>query len=144
MDMTRTRRIGAALLVVALGAACSSSSESGTLLGEPGDETEVDQVIEIDMTDELRFSPSEINVSAGETVEFKLTNTAPSPHEFVLGPAHEHSADQQHVEDNATGEIAPGESASVFWSFPEGGEVQFACYIDGHNEAGMTGTVTVE
>ena len=134
--------IGAVLMLVVLGAACSSS-ESGTSLGEPGDEAEVDQVIEIDMTDELRFDPSEIDVSAGQTVEFRLTNVAPSPHEFVLGPAHEHSDDMQHTEGNATGAVEPGESASVFWSFPEAGEVQFACYIDGHNEAGMTGTVTV-
>jgi uncharacterized cupredoxin-like copper-binding protein len=94
------------------------------------------------MTDELRFDPSEIDVSAGETVEFRLTNTASSPHEFVIGP-HEHSAGMQHTQDNATGEIEPGESASVVWSFPESGVATFACYIDGHNEAGMTGTVTV-
>lgn len=143
MKTTRASISGVALLTIVLSGGCSSSG-SGELLGEPGDEADVAQVIEIDMTDALRFDPSEIEVAAGETVEFKLTNTAPSPHEFVLGPAHEHSDDMQHAEENATGAIEPGESTSVIWSFPEGGEVQFACYIDGHDEAGMTGTVTVE
>lgn len=131
----------AAMLMVAVGGACSK--EAGTDLGEPGDEADVDQVIEIDMTDKLTFDPSAIGVSAGETVEFRLTNTASSPHEFVLGPTHEHSDDMQHAEDNSTGALQPGAKASVIWSFPEAGEAAFACYIDGHNEAGMTGTVTV-
>lgn len=132
----------AALLLLVGTTACSKAG-SGEAVGEPGDEADVDQVIEIDMTNDLSFDPSEIDVSAGETVEFRLTNTASSPHEFVLGPAHEHSEGMQHAEENATGEVEPGGNASVIWSFPEAGEATFACYIDGHNEAGMTGTVTV-
>jgi len=141
MKMTRPKLMGAALALVALFGACGDDAR--TDLGEPGDAADVDRVIEIDMTDELRFDPSEIDVAAGETVEFRLTNTAPSPHEFVIGPSHEHSDDMHHGEDNATGEIEPGGSASVIWSFPESGTATFACYIDGHDQAGMTGTVTV-
>lgn len=141
MKMTRPKAMGVALALVALLGACSS--DAPTDLGEPGEAADVDRVIEIDMTDELKFDPSEIDVSAGETIEFRLTNTAPSPHEFVIGPSHEHSDDMQHSQDNATGAIDPGESASVIWSFPQPGTASFACYIDGHNEAGMTGTVTV-
>ena len=126
-----------ALLVTACG------GDSDAAIGEAGDESEVDRVIEIETTDELRFDPSEIDVDAGETIEFQITNVASSPHEFVLGPAHEHSDDMHHAEANATGEIAPGESASVIWSFPEGGETQFACHIADHDKSGMTGTVTV-
>jgi uncharacterized cupredoxin-like copper-binding protein len=129
-------------MLVAGGTACSKSG--GGDLGEPGEAADVDQVIEIEMTDQLSFDPSEIDISAGETVEFRLTNTASSPHEFVLGDNHEHSDDMQHADENATGAIEPGGHASVIWRFPETGEANFACYIDGHNEAGMTGTVSVE
>lgn len=141
MKITALRMMLAALVLVALGGACSK--EAAAELGEPGDAADVDQVIEIDMTDQLRFDPSEIDVAAGDTVEFRLTNVASSPHEFVLGPTHEHSDDMQHAEENSTGAIEAGGTASVIWSFPEAGEAAFACYIDGHNEAGMTGTVTV-
>lgn len=101
-------------------------------------------MIQIETTDELRFEPSEIEVAAGETIEFKVTNVASSPHEFVLGASEEeHSGSMEHSPDNATGEIAPGESASLIWTFPEAGEARFACHIADHDKSGMTGTVTV-
>lgn len=134
-------KIALALLALALLlGACSKSS--GTL-GEAGDPDEVDRTVELTTSDELRFSPSEIEVKAGETIQFTVTNEAGSPHEFVIGPTHEHTAGMQHMDANATGEIQPGESASVVWYFPDAGEVAFACHIAGHDKAGMTGTITV-
>ena len=141
---TRRRAIIATSLVlsVALAGACSKATQEA--LGEAADESAAERVIEISTSDELRFDPSEVSLAAGEVVEFRITNEAGSPHEFVLGPIHEHGEGMQHTESNATGEIQPGETASVFWSFPESGTVDFACYVAGHNESGMTGTVTVE
>lgn len=131
-------------LLVAIGlltsVACSTST---TPPGEPGTASEVDRVVEIEATNELRFDPSEIEGEAGETIEFKITNVASSEHEFVLGSAHEHSADMHHTETNATGTIAPGTSASVIWHFTEAGEVQFACHVADHDKQGMTGTVSI-
>ena len=141
MKMTGLRLMFVALAVAALGTACSKQPAGD--LGEAGEASQVDRVVEISMTNELRFDPSEIDASAGETIEFKLTNDANSPHEFVIGASHEHSGDMQHADENATGTLESGETGSVIWSFPESGAALFACYIDGHNEAGMTGTVTV-
>ena len=112
--------------------------------GEPGDPSEVDRVIEIDATNALEFEPSSIDVAAGETIEFKISNAADVDHEFVLGAEHEHHAGMEHGGDpGATGTIAPGGSATVVWTFPEAGEANFACYIANHNEAGMTGTIKI-
>jgi uncharacterized cupredoxin-like copper-binding protein len=130
---------GALIVVAALGG-CSKSQPA---LGEAGDEAEVDRVIEITTSDDLRFDPSEISVEAGETIEFHVTNEASSQHEFVLGPTHDHDEGMQHGDASATGAIDPGDSASVVWYFPEAGETSFACHIANHDKSGMTGTVTV-
>ena len=129
-----------ATIVLLAAVACSNDSVAA---GEPGDPSAVDRVIEIDATNELRFDPSEIEAQVGETVEFKITNVASSEHEFVLGPAHEHTGDMQHGEANATGAIQPDASASVIWHFSGAGEIQFACHIAGHDQQGMTGTVSI-
>lgn len=114
------------------------------VLGAPGDAGAVDRVITLDATNELEFEPSTIEVRAGETVELQVNNVADVDHELALGPEHEHHEGMDHSDDPAgTGRIEPGESASLVWEFTEAGEVHFACYVANHNEAGMTGTITV-
>ena len=129
-----------ATIVLLAAVACSNDTSPP---GEPGNASEVDRVIEIETTNELRFDPSEIEAEAGETIEFKITNAASSEHEFVLGPAHEHTDDMHHSAENATGAIQPDASASVIWHFTDAGETQFACHIAGHDKQGMTGTVSI-
>jgi uncharacterized cupredoxin-like copper-binding protein len=140
--MTMTVRALAALSIFALllGAACS---KDGTLMGAAGDAAAVDEVIEISTTDRLRFDPDSVTVAAGETIEFEVTNGATGEHEFVLGPLHEHTAGMQHGDPSSTGVLESGDMGSVIWTFPEAGEVTFACYVEGHNEQGMTGTITI-
>jgi uncharacterized cupredoxin-like copper-binding protein len=130
--------------VLTLGS-CGGDGGSGALTGEPGDPDQVDQSFDIETTNELRFEPDTIEVAAGETVEFVVTNVADVDHEFVLGPAHEH-AGMDHAnmsQPEMTGTVSPGESKTVVWTFTEPGEVTFACYIAAHDKAGMTGTVEI-
>lgn len=130
----------AGLLIASLGA-CSDGPE---LLGEPGAEADVDTVIEITASDELRFDPSEIEVQQGNTIEFQITNVGKSEHEFVLGPAgHQHDSSMVTEEYNSTGAIPPGETASLYWNFTISGETPFACHIAGHDTQGMTGLITI-
>lgn len=138
----KARRATQLLVTIGLLAAVACSNGTGAP-GEPGTASEVDRVVEIEATNELRFDPSEIEAEAGETIEFKITNVASSEHEFVLGSAGEHSDDMHYTEANATGTIEPGASASVIWHFTEAGEVQFACHVAGHDKQGMTGTVSI-
>ena len=136
------RMLRAALIIVAL-VVLASCSEEGTVTGEPGDPADVDELVEITTSDQLRFTPDAIEVAAGQTIEFRITNAATGEHEFVLGPAHDHEAGMVHSDPSSTGTIAPGKTAIVYWTFPEAGTVTFACYIAGHNEQGMTGTINV-
>lgn len=128
--------------LLALGA-CGGGG--GELTGEPGDAADADRVVTIDATNDLRFDPDAFDIEQGETIEFEITNVAEIDHEFVLGPLHAHDAGMHHAasDPSATGPIAPGDTASVVWTFTEAGQVDFACYIAGHNEAGMTGTIDI-
>lgn len=131
------------LMLVAPLVLAACSEKGGTVTGEAGDPADVDEVVEITTSDQLRFTPDAIEVEAGQTIEFQITNDATGEHEFVLGAAHDHEPGMMHSDPSSTGPIAPGETASVYWSFPEAGTVTFACYIAGHNEQGMTGTINV-
>lgn len=46
----------------------SSMSHSSSKIGQPGSPEQVTRVIEIDMDDQMRFTPSEIKVEKGETI----------------------------------------------------------------------------
>ena len=141
--MTKLLRTLCAVLMIVVLMMLAACSEEGTAAGEPGDPADVDEVVEITTTDQLRFTPDVIEVAAGQTVEFRITNAATGEHEFVLGPSHVHEAGMQHSDPSSTGTIAPGKMATVYWTFPETGTVTFACYVAGHNEQGMTGTINV-
>ncbi len=123
-------------------AACGSN-EPGATLGEPGDAGAVDRTIEVD-ADEFEFTPDEIEVSPGETIEFVVTNAGQVQHEFSIGTDHaHHSAGEHGAATGSTGPIDPGDSATLVWSFPDEGETEFACHIDSHDAQGMVGTLTV-
>jgi uncharacterized cupredoxin-like copper-binding protein len=145
MWRNRSRSLLAALGALLILASCGGDGGSGELTGEPGDPAQVDETFDLEANNQLRFAPDAVEVEAGQTIEFVISNVADVDHEFVLGPAHEHAGmDHENMgSSEMTGTIPPGESKTVVWTFTEPGEVTFACYIAGHNEAGMTGTVKI-
>ena len=140
MSSRLTTSIGAVLLL--LSSACGGNGE-GETLGEPGDASAVDRTIRLE-AEEFKFSMEEIEVAAGETIEFVVTNVGQVQHELSIGSDHAHHSSGEHGgATSSTGAIDPGDSATLVWSFPDAGETQFACHIDAHNEQGMVGTLTV-
>lgn len=120
-------------------------------IGRPGDPTKVDRTIEVVMDDTMKFSPAQIEVKAGETIQFLITNSGNLDHEMVIGPLSElkaHAEDMkntpgmQHVEPNMI-TLKPGQRGDLVWTFDQTGTVDFACLIPGHMEAGMVGKVKV-
>lgn len=142
LPATRSARVVVvALLLSAPIAGCSK--EGGGTLGEAGDPGEVDRTIAL-TAEEFQFTPDSVEVTKGETIEFVITNEGKSQHEFALGSIHTHDPGMQHEPSTGgTGAITPGEEATLVWSFTDAGETSFACYIAGHNEQGMTGTISV-
>ncbi len=126
-------------------AACGGGSDGPPPLGEAGDPAAANRTIQVS-AEEFKFSLEEIEVTRDETIEFVVTNDGKTAHEFSIGGGHEDSGGHDHVHGPAsgsTGAIPPGETVSLVWHFTEAGETVFACYIAGHDEQGMTGTLSV-
>lgn len=107
--------------------------------------------IEATMAD-FKFTPTEWSVAAGEEITIDLTNDGALVHEWVIlqpGVQISSEAELPETEEELLAdfvywedEIAPGESKSVAFTAPEAGSYQIICAIEGHFNAGMTGTLT--
>jgi uncharacterized cupredoxin-like copper-binding protein len=122
------------------------------MAGKPGDPAQVSRTIDITMDDTMRYTPSEINVKTGETIRFFIKNQGKMSHEMVIGSMDElkeHAEkmrkmpNMKHAEANMI-TLAPGQRGGLIWQFDKAGEVDFACLVPGHMEAGMSGKVDVE
>jgi len=78
---------------------------------------------------DFSFSPAEVTVPAGTTVNLLLANGGDLLHDVTV-PALGFRL-----------EAAPGERASAALFVPDPGRYPFFCSVPGHREAGMEGTV---
>jgi uncharacterized cupredoxin-like copper-binding protein len=119
--------------------------------GHPGAAERVDRVIRV-MATEFKYLPAAIEVRAGETVRFVITNTGTLDHEFVLGSS---SEQQEHetemslhpnsgMHDRNAVAVPKGKTASLIWTFTGPMTIRYACHLPGHYVAGMYGVLTVE
>ena len=148
-----------AVLVFALSTAATSSLAAGShagghdkgaaAIGEPG--KRATRTVQIDMTDNMRFTPSAVTVKKGETVRFVVKNSGKIKHEMVLGTPEmlkEHYAmmmrmpGMEHADANQV-TVAPGRTGEIIWRFSKAGKVHFGCLQPGHYDAGMKGAVSV-
>lgn len=135
--------MGVALALVVF-AACGGGDgddEGAGTLGEAADAADADVTIEVIADDPFEFDPTSIEVEAGQTVLFQVTNEGDIDHEFQIGGGaggHAGHSMEGHLH------LPAGESGEMAWSFPEAGEVEFACHIAGHYESGMKGTIVAE
>jgi uncharacterized cupredoxin-like copper-binding protein len=119
----------------------------------------VSRSIAVNIDDRMRFTPSQIDVQAGETIRFVVTNSGRTAHEMVLGSdegirahaevmkqaaakgsAHE---DEHHHGTGAAIRVAAGQTGELVVTFAQATRLQMACLIPGHYEAGMRGTLQV-
>ena len=113
-----------------------------------------DRTIQIEATDDLRFTPGEIEVERGTTIAFVIHNGSAADHEFVIGTE---EVQQEHELEMSTGEevmdemgdkpyavnIPAGETRTLVYTFDETGTLFYGCHIPGHYPAGMKGTITI-
>jgi uncharacterized cupredoxin-like copper-binding protein len=120
--------------------------------GKPGDSTKASRTIAVDMSDAMRFSPSNVRVKKGETVRFVVKNSGRLKHEMVLGTAkelREHAKlmkkfpEMEHEDPNQLS-LDPGKSDELVWQFTRPGTFEFACLQPGHFDAGMRGKIAVQ
>lgn len=122
-----------------------------TAVGKPGVAAKAARTVTIEMSDAMRYTPSDIQVKQGETVRFIVKNSGKVKHELSLGTEKEllehleqmkKFPDMEHDEPSKVS-LAPGKQGEIVWQFTKAGAVNFACLMPGHYEAGMKGAVKV-
>jgi uncharacterized cupredoxin-like copper-binding protein len=121
-------------------------------VGKPGNSKKVSRAIQVVMSDDMKFTPAQINVKRGETIRFLVRNGGRIKHEMVIASMTElrqHAElmrrfpGMEHADPNMVA-LAPGASGELIWQFTEAGRFDFACLQPGHFQAGMMGAVTVK
>ncbi len=120
-------------------------------IGKPGIATATTRTVNVNMTDNMRFTPSNIVAKQGETIRFVIKNSGGIKHEFVLGTEKElkehyevmkKNPEMEHSDPNMI-TLAGGQTGEVVWQFTKAGKIDFACLQPGHYDAGMKGKVAV-
>jgi uncharacterized cupredoxin-like copper-binding protein len=121
-------------------------------IGQPGMLENISRTITITMLDTMRYRPATISVKQGETIKFIVKNSGKTKHELVLGTEKElkehyelmkKNPEMEHADENMV-TVQPGKSGEIVWKFTKAGNIDFACLIPGHYDAGMKGTVKVK
>lgn len=130
----------------------TSSHSKSTKIGRQGDLAKVNETIEIVVNDTAHFTPSLINVKAGDTVLFVVKNTGQFSHEMIIGSISELRAHAALMQKSPTVEhsqpnmitLNPGQQRNVVWQFTQSGKIDFACLIDWHLKFGTLGEIQAD
>ena len=147
--------VAAAFAAISTGALASGSHGGGhseeTAIGKAGVATKNTRTVTVEMADNMRYTPSEIQVKKGETVRFVVKNVGKVRHELSLGTEKELLEHLEQMKKNPGMEhdepskitLDAGKQGEIVWQFTKAGTVNFACLMPGHFEAGMKGQVKV-
>jgi len=122
-----------------------------TAFGQAADPGKASRTITVEMTDQMRFTPSQVTVKRGDIVRFVPVNSGKIMHEMVLGTStdlQQHSAmmkkhpGMKHDAPNMA-HVAPGANGEIGWQFSNAGEFFYGCLVPGHFDAGMVGRIVV-
>lgn len=147
--------VAASFAAISTGALASGSHGGGhseeTAIGKAGVATKNTRTVTVEMADNMRYTPSEIQVKKGETVRFVVKNVGKVRHELSLGTEKELVEHLEQMKKNPGMEhdepskitLDAGKQGEIVWQFTKAGTVNFACLMPGHFEAGMKGQVKV-
>jgi uncharacterized cupredoxin-like copper-binding protein len=124
------KRLLALLPLSLLLAACGGGNNSS--IGSGGKALQTIQVSE----KEYSLNPSTVTLPKPGTYAFEVTNDGKITHAFNV----EQSGGGGETE---TGDISPGSSKTVKFTFEAGKRYEMYCPIDGHKSMGMAGTISV-
>ena len=146
-----TAQLAAALVLTLPAAQALASGEHGHAFGHAGKPGEVDRTVQVEASD-TAYDREQISVEPGETVRFVVKNTGSMRHAFAIGPADFQKAHRKEMREMMRGGgdgmrhddpnavmVEPGETAEVIWRFDRVQEIEFACNVPGHYQAGMKG-----
>lgn len=135
----------------------TGSAEHGEEIafGAPGMAGNVTRTITVTLQD-IAYDLKDLKVKDGETIRFIVVNKDDTDHEFTLGTTEMQAADRERMEKmmamdmpmemegEANAVSVPAlETRELIWTFKGPGQIEFACNIPGHYDAGMKGDVMI-
>lgn len=120
--------------------AASGGAGGGTAAGQT---VTLDETAALQITDANGQQVTNINVKKGETVHFKITNTAGFTHNFYVGKVSDLEAANASAL-TGTGDFASGTKEFDYTFSDTSAPLGFGCIVPGHYQAGMKGTFTVQ
>jgi uncharacterized cupredoxin-like copper-binding protein len=99
------------------------------------------EAVVVDLT-EWTFETPRRTFTAGTPYRFVLRNTGTQPHEWVVVPRGDSTETRALVEVEED-RLPAGAAVERTFIFETPGEYDFACFVEGHYEAGMRIPVTV-
>lgn len=150
--MLRSTRFGPIFGAVAAAAALVGLTlvACGGDTADSGPDGSSARTIEIEMVD-IAFSPTRVEVAAGETIRFVFHNSGRVIHDAFIG----NGAAQDDLETRVRRDssiatraagvvtVEPGETGELTHTFEPGGELLIGCHRLGHYGEGMKATISV-
>lgn len=112
----------------------------------------ITRTMTVTLSDDMRFTPANLQVTSGETVRIQLVNAGKVRHEFIIGTEAELQAHAEEMKKPNSGHhhhasnavsVAAGAKGELVWTFTDAGVLHIACFEPGHYDAGMRGTISV-
>ncbi|OBT22558.1 copper-binding protein [Vibrio tasmaniensis] len=121
-------------------------------VGMPAQGAKPDKVVHVLLSDDMKITfKNKVYIEPNDVVQFVVMNTGKIDHEFSIGSASEQLEHREmmknmgnHAHDSgSTVTVKPGKAKQMLWHFHGDNQVEFACNIPGHAEAGMAKSITL-
>ncbi|CCN46845.1 putative Cupredoxin [Vibrio nigripulchritudo MADA3029] len=121
-------------------------------VGMPAKGAKPDKVVHVILSDDMTIKfKKEVNIEPNDVVQFVVINTGKIDHEFAIGSLaeqekHRAMMKEQGAHAHDTGSavtVKPGKAKQLTWHFHGDTNVEFACNIAGHYEAGMVKSIQI-
>ncbi|CAH6816435.1 Copper-binding protein [Vibrio chagasii] len=121
-------------------------------VGMPATGAKPDKVVHVLLSDDMKITfKNKVEIEPNDVVQFVVMNTGKIDHEFSIGSAAEQLEHREmmknmgnHAHDSgSTVTVKPGKAKQMLWHFHGDNNVEFACNIPGHAEAGMVKSLTL-
>ncbi|MEZ9244320.1 cupredoxin family protein [Vibrio lentus] len=121
-------------------------------VGMPAQGAKPDKVVHVLLSDDMKITfKNKVDIEPNDVVQFVVMNIGKIDHEFSIGSASEQLEHREmmknmgnHAHDSgSTVTVKPGKAKQMLWHFHGDNQVEFACNIPGHAEAGMAKSITL-
>ena len=159
----KTCTLAAALILSALSAHASDGKSQQPHLraydlpdhdpiGEPPGDATPDRTVDITVRETgsgyMLFDPDALHIENGAVVRFRVTNSGKLDHTFFLGSFDEVTENRQWMQEHPDMthdaanfiSIPSGETGELIWKFSDVTNLEFACLVPGHRDAGCGGS----